>query len=119
MMLTTYIEHKRYVIELRGDLDVYAVPMLDQALADALVIGPSILWINFRDVHYLSPASLGVLVSHLPDIQQRGIQLFLFNVEPPIQHIFEDLGLDKRVTILKGPEVPALIASQRTKTHPT
>jgi anti-sigma B factor antagonist len=105
METTIYIEQNKYVIELRGDLDLYAVPLLDQTLKDALILGPSQLWVNFQEVSYLSSAGLGVLISHLRGIEQRGIQLVLFNVQPLIYSIFVDLGLDKLIRIFPKSEV--------------
>lgn len=62
------------------------------------------IMINFSDVEYLSSGWLGKLINLYKSLQNRGISLCIFNVNPQIYEIFSFTKLDKILDIRENNE---------------
>ncbi len=100
MELTTHLENNAYKIALQGDLDASNSLVLDQAIGQAYSCLPQQIWIDCEQLHYISSAGLGVLISHLEALSSRRINLVLSNMSPKITEVFHVLGLDTFFTQL-------------------
>jgi anti-sigma B factor antagonist len=100
MKLKTHLEQDSCIIELTGYLDASSSILFDQAVREAVEIGPRKLLIDFGQLDYISSAGLGVIISYIQDLNQQNIMLVLFNMPPKIRNVFDMLGLDSLVPIV-------------------
>jgi anti-sigma B factor antagonist len=100
MELTTHLENNAYTIVLKGDLDASNALVLDQAIDEAYSLSPRQVWIDCGQLHYISSAGLGVLISHLETFSSRRMSLVVSNMSPKISEVFHVLGLDTFFTRL-------------------
>jgi anti-sigma B factor antagonist len=100
MEIATRTEKGHYFVSLRGELDASSSIGLDDALRNALELRPLSIQIDCADLDYISSAGLGVFVSYLQELGSQTIPLVLFSLRPPVENVFQVLGLDQLITIL-------------------
>lgn len=100
MEIATCTEKGHYFVSLRGELDASSSIVLDDALRAAVGIRPLSIQIDCAELAYISSAGLGVFVSYLQELETQTIPLVLFSLRPPVENVFQVLGLDALVTIL-------------------
>lgn len=100
MELLTALENDCYRIALKGELDASSSLLLDEALEKAIACSPRKVYVDCRELNYISSAGLGVLVSHLPNLAAGDIALVLYQMSPRVRDVFHVLGLEHFLTIL-------------------
>ncbi len=100
MEIAIRTEKGHYFVSLRGELDASSSIVLDDALRDAIGLRPLSIQIDCAELTYISSAGLGVFVSYLQELETHTIPLVLFSLRPPVENVFQVLGLDALVTIL-------------------
>lgn len=92
------------LIEVHGEIDASSSIHLDNALSAAKNSGEVKIIVNLEDLNYISSAGLGVFISHVEEFESAGIQLVLFGPNDAVNEVFEILGLQKLLKIVKSKE---------------
>ena len=90
-----------YTLTPIGDLDANSSLDLDERISDLIKQGSVNLHIDCSQLRYISSAGLGVFISFLDEIEQKEGKLVFSNLSESVFDVFELLGLDQLVTIVK------------------
>lgn len=90
--IKTNIENGIYEIEVHGEVDASSSIHLDNALNDAFEEAKHIA-INLSGLIYISSAGLGVFISRLEEIREKGLKMVLFGLNDKVLEVFNILGL--------------------------
>jgi anti-sigma B factor antagonist len=82
-------------LALTGEVDVYTSPRLKQELGDLVDAGCMDIVIDLNGLTFIDSSGLGVLVSALRRIKERGGTMRLVCTKEAILKIFRITGLDK------------------------
>ena len=96
------------VITPHGELDIAALPHVQQVLDSALSIEPRLLVFDLRDVTFLDSAGLTVLVRANRRIRNADGTLAIANASPRVADVIRRMGLD---TVMRVHEAPLDIDS--------
>lgn len=98
-----YDEESTVRLELRGELDLYSAPALD----DALVALEGEKWpqviIDLRELDFVDSAGLRLIVRTQARAVQDGRELVLVRGGETIQRVFTITGLDRELTMVDAP----------------
>jgi anti-sigma B factor antagonist len=83
------------VVELHGEIDVFASPAIKASLVDLVKEGHSLLAIDFADVSYIDSTGLGALIAALKRAREKGGAVAVVCANQQIRRIFEITGLSK------------------------
>lgn len=87
------------VLKVSGEVDATSAFKLDQAITEQIQRHDQDLLLNCENLTYISSAGLGVLLSHLKELESRGRQVVLFLLNPRVFAIFQALGLDEFIVV--------------------
>ncbi|TAE75432.1 MAG: anti-sigma factor antagonist [Bacteroidetes bacterium] len=104
MQIKEYTEKNIHTIEIIGDLDASSAIQLDKAFEDALLKGQKKILIDCKNLMYIASAGLGVFVSHIESFKEQNINCILYNMSDKVKNIFQILGLDSLLMIVKDRE---------------
>ena len=93
-----------------GEVDASSSIFLDEAMGKAVKEYKSII-VNLTELQYISSAGLGVFMSYIDQVEESGVGLALFGLSDQVRHIFDILGIDQVLTIVKDREVAISAAS--------
>ncbi|HBH23689.1 MAG TPA: anti-sigma F factor antagonist [Cytophagales bacterium] len=96
--ISSEVESDICFITVKGDVDASSSIHLDQSINEATRQFKKIL-IDCQHLNYISSAGLGVFMSYINDLEEKGIKMILFNMSPKVHHVFEILGLDQLLKI--------------------
>lgn len=96
-------ETNTYELKVGGEVDASSSIHLDTALHQAMEEGEKIL-VNLTSLEYISSAGLGVFMSILQDLENKGIKLVIYGMSDKVFDVFEILGLDQLMVIKKDKE---------------
>lgn len=83
-------------VRLAGELDANTAVSADDALQEAIhKTSDKALLIDCTDLHYISSAGLGVILSSLHACKEKEIKVAFFGMQPKIKNVFAILGLEK------------------------
>jgi|BarGraNGADG00212_2_1021979.scaffolds.fasta_scaffold55580_2 anti-sigma B factor antagonist len=85
------------ILNVRGDVDIYAAPTFKEALFDCLDLGPRHLIVDMSGSAFIDSTGLGVLIAALK--QRRGCQFAVVCGGSDLQRIFSILGLDRVIAL--------------------
>lgn len=91
------------MIFLDGEMDASTSILVDLEINKFYHLDLKNLWIDCRQLQYISSAGVGVFISHLQRLQDNQKNFVLVGLKPKIRSVFTVLGLD---TLLKA--VPSL-----------
>ena len=95
-----------------GDLDANSSLGMDECINTLLQEGIVNLHIDCSRLSYISSAGLGVFISFIDEIKEKGGNLVFSNLSESVYDVFELLGLNQIVTIVKkGDAVAPLFSS--------
>jgi anti-sigma B factor antagonist len=83
------------VVQLLGEIDVFASPEVKSALVGLIKEGCSLLVIDFAKVAYIDSTGLGALVAALKGAREKGGSIAIVCTNPQIRRIFDITGLVK------------------------
>ena len=83
------------VVQLIGEIDVFASPEVKAALVGLIKDGRSLLVIDFAKVAYIDSTGLGALVAALKGAREKGGSIAVVCTNPQIRRIFDITGLVK------------------------
>ncbi len=84
-----------------GDLDASSSVYLDEVIRNLIDAGDLNLHIDFGEIRYTSSAGMGVFISYIEEIQQKGGRMVLSNMSESVKDSFELLGLHQLIKIVE------------------
>jgi anti-sigma B factor antagonist len=94
MELYHEIRTDAYVIILAGSIDESNAAELNQSMHKALKSQRDKIIVDCHKLAYISTAGIGIFLSNLPHIRQKGIQLTFEGMDAKTRKVFHLLGLD-------------------------
>jgi anti-sigma B factor antagonist len=104
MKITSDKDQEYFVIGIDGDLDASSCIVLDKAITEAISKLEKKIIIDCSRLNYISSAGLGVFMSHLQDFENHHISMVLYNLSEKVKNVFQILGLDELIKIVKTKE---------------
>ena len=101
MKITSDKDHEYFVIGIDGDLDASSCIILDKAISEAITRQEKKIIIDCSRLNYISSAGLGVFMSYLQDFENNHISMVLYNLSEKVKNVFQILGLDELIKIVK------------------
>lgn len=80
------------VLSLEGHLDAHTAPEFERAIQAEIDAGRVRLLVDGSQLKYISSAGLGVFMSFIEEIRERGGDIKICSLIPKVQQIFEILG---------------------------
>ena len=87
-----------FELAVQGEIDASSSIHLEKALKEAMSQSQKII-VDMSELEYISSAGLGVFMSILQDLEQRNIQMVLFDLKQKVIEVFDILGLDQLMNI--------------------
>lgn len=83
------------VLSLTGEVDVYTAPALRERLLEANETACGVVIVDMTAVEFIDSSGLGVLVSGLKRVRERGAEMKIITERESILKIFQITGLDR------------------------
>ena len=96
---TEQVGDNRHVIALTGEVDLYTAPELKTQMLELIANGATEVVVDFTDTTFIDSTTLGVLVSGVKRLREKGGTLSIVCSDRNITKIFEITGLDRVFTI--------------------
>jgi anti-sigma B factor antagonist len=96
---TEQVGDARHVIALTGEVDLYTAPELKSQMLELIANGATEVVVDFTDTTFIDSTTLGVLVSGVKRLREKGGTLSIVCSDRNITKIFEITGLDRVFTI--------------------
>jgi anti-sigma B factor antagonist len=80
------------VIALEGFVDAHTAPQFENALQAEIEAGRHRIIVNCEKLSYISSAGLGVFMSFIEEVRERGGDIKICGLVPKVKHTFEILG---------------------------
>ena len=111
-MANVFILHKSLqdglsIIGVDGFLDAHTAPEFEQAIQAEIDAGHLRIIVNCEKLTYISSAGLGVFMSFVEEIRERGGDIKICGLIPKVKQVFEILGFQAIYDILD--DVPAAV----------
>jgi anti-sigma B factor antagonist len=88
------------VLALDGFLDAHTAPQFENAISDEAAAGHLRLIADCRNLSYISSAGLGVFMSFIEEIREKGGDIKLAGIAPKVYQVFEVLGFHELFDIV-------------------
>ena len=98
--IDTTKENSSTILTVNGDVDASSSIQLDEALKNAISNGAIQIIIDCTHLNYISSAGLGVFMSYIEDLREKGVAMVLFGLNEKVMNVFEILGLDQLLKIV-------------------
>jgi anti-sigma B factor antagonist len=98
MELFHEIRTDAYVIIIAGSVDGSNAGELDNAFHKAIKSQQEQILVDGHKLTYISSAGIGIFLSHLPHLREKGIRLTFEGLNANTRQIFQILGLDNLLT---------------------
>jgi len=99
MELYHEIKENAYVIILSGNLNRDNTREIDFSLKKAMQSQKDKILVDCRNLNYITSEGIGIFLSNLPLIREKGTDLVFCGLQTHTQKVFEILGLDKLVNL--------------------
>jgi anti-sigma B factor antagonist len=90
--IQTSVENGLSIITLEGFVDAHTAPQFENAIQSEIDAGHYHLIINCEKLNYISSAGLGVFMSFIEEVRERGGDIKICSLAPKVKHTFEILG---------------------------
>ncbi len=80
------------VLSLEGHLDAHTAPDFERAIQSEIDAGRVRLLVDGSQLKYISSAGLGVFMSFIEEVREKGGDIKICSLIPKVQQIFEILG---------------------------
>lgn len=97
------------VVILEGFLDAHTAPQFEKSLQSEMELGHLRIAVDCEKLTYISSAGLGVFMSFIEEIRDKGGDIKICSLVPKVRHTFEILGFQEIFELLE--DIPS--ASQR------
>lgn len=102
----------RYVVAIRGAVDLFAAPELKRRLMESVNCGAPEIILDLSETEFLDSTGLGALLSAYKRLSSRGGRLVVVPGERSVARVFEITGLDSILDFAATRE--AAISGERT-----
>ncbi len=96
------------IIILEGFVDAHTAPQFENAIQAEIEAGRHHLIVNCEKLTYISSAGLGVFMSFIEEVRERGGDIKICGLAPKVKHTFEILGFQDLFEMLE--DQPAAVA---------
>jgi len=97
------LENDIFTIYVIGEVDASSSIHLDESISEATNKYNKIM-VNCEKLEYISSAGLGVFMSYINDLDEKGISLVIYGLSEKVKHVFQILGLDQLLKITENEE---------------
>jgi anti-sigma B factor antagonist len=97
------------VLALDGFLDAHTAPQFENAISDEVTAGHLHLIADCRSLSYISSAGLGVFMSFIEEIREKGGDIKLAGITPKVYQVFEVLGFHELFDIVDSVEAASAL----------
>ena len=104
------LENDVFTIYVIGEVDASSSIHLDESINEATSKYKKII-VNCEQLEYISSAGLGVFMSYINDLEEKGIKLVIFGLSEKVLHVFQILGLDQLLKITSSEEEAKVIVN--------
>ncbi len=104
VQIETIKEDEITVLNINGEVDASSSIQLDDSLGAVVSSGDLKILIDCSGLNYISSAGLGVFMSYIDDINTKNIKLAFVGPNDKVMNVFDILGLDQLLTIVKTKE---------------
>ena len=80
------------IITLEGFVDAHTAPQFENAVQAEIDAGRNRIIINCAKLNYISSAGLGVFMTFVEEVRERGGDIKICGLIPKVKHTFEILG---------------------------
>jgi anti-sigma B factor antagonist len=80
------------VLSLEGHLDAHTAPQFEEAIQSEIDAGHVRLIVDGTHLKYISSAGLGVFMSFIEEVREKGGDIKICSLVPKVRQIFEILG---------------------------
>jgi anti-sigma B factor antagonist len=105
--IQTSVEEGLSIISLDGFVDAHTAPHFENAIQSEIEAGRNRIIVNCEKLNYISSAGLGVFMSFIEEVRERGGDIKICGLTPKVQHTFEILGFQDIFDML--PDQPSAI----------
>lgn len=99
-LVQTSLEGDVTVLSLEGYLDAHTAPEFERVVQAAIDAGRVRLVIDGEQLKYISSAGLGVFMSFIEDVRDRGGDIKIGGLVPKVRQVFDILGFQAIYDIL-------------------
>ena len=110
--ITKQLEEGVEVINVVGDVDASSSIELDNAINESVNGEHKKIIIDCSNLNYISSAGLGVFMSYIEDIEAKDIKMVICGLNEKVENVFQILGLDQLLKIVKGKKTALKITNQ-------
>jgi anti-sigma B factor antagonist len=100
----TSTDERISLITLDGFVDAYTAPEFETAMQAQVDAGYHQIIVNCAHLHYISSAGLGVFMSFVEEVRERGGDIKICGLIPKVRHTFEILGFQEIFEIVENEE---------------
>jgi len=97
------------VLALDGFLDAHTAPQFENAISDEVTAGHLHLIADCRSLSSISSAGLGVFMSFIEEIREKGGDIKLAGITPKVYQVFEVLGFHELFDIVDSVEAASAL----------
>jgi anti-sigma B factor antagonist len=106
--IKTTIEDRLSIITIEGFVDAHTAPQFENAIQSEIDAGRHFIIVNCEKLNYISSAGLGVFMSFIEEVRERGGDIKICGLTPKVKHTFEILGFQDLFEMLD--DQPAAVA---------
>lgn len=88
----------------KGELDANSSMFMDEKIGELIAANKVKIHINCSQLTYISSAGLGVFISYLDEIMEKGGKIIFSDMQNNIKDVFDLLGLSEIMTIVEDKE---------------
>jgi anti-sigma B factor antagonist len=85
-------ENDLSIVALEGFVDAHTAPQFENAIQKAVDSGSVRILVDCEKLNYISSAGLGVFMSFIEEVRDRGGDIKICGLTPKVRHTFEILG---------------------------
>jgi anti-sigma B factor antagonist len=90
--IQTSLADRLSIITLAGFVDAHTAPEFENALQAEIEAGRHFIIVDCEKLNYISSAGLGVFMSFIEEVRERGGDIKICGLMPKVKHTFEILG---------------------------
>ena len=85
-------ENDLSIVAIEGFVDAHTAPQFEDAIQKAVDSGSVRIVVDCEKLNYISSAGLGVFMSFIEEVRDRGGDIKICGLTPKVRHTFEILG---------------------------
>ncbi|NRF95574.1 STAS domain-containing protein [Paenibacillus frigoriresistens] len=75
------------IVSFEGDMDIDVTEILEDELPSSLYVCKEII-LNFGKVSFVDSSGIGLLISLIQDLRERGIRVVISHLKPDVKEVF-------------------------------